>query len=106
LEAITIVCDYGDGRVAAEQVTMTVRGRRLVVDLCDTHLRELTRHARPPRRGRRPAMGATPAAKRRGRPAGSKNKAISANGRKKAVTKKSPAKRRGRPRKTAAKAKA
>ena len=106
MEAITMVCDYGDGRVAAEQVTMTIRGRRLVVDLCDTHLRELTRNARPPRRGRRPAMGAAPAAKRRGRPPGSKSKAVSANGRKKSTAKKSPAKRRGRPRKTAAKAKA
>jgi hypothetical protein len=106
MEAITIVCDYGDGRVAEEQVTLTVRGRRLVVDLCSAHLRELTKNARPPRRGRRPTIGAAPAVKRRGRPPGSKNKAVSAKGRKKAAAKKSPAKRRGRPRKTAAKAKA
>ncbi|MDP9204431.1 MAG: hypothetical protein M3P12_03110 [Gemmatimonadota bacterium] len=106
MEAITIVCDYGDGRVAAEQVTMTIRGRRLVVDLCDTHLRELTRNARPPRRGRRTAIGAASSAKRRGRPPGNKNKAISPNGPKKTAAKKSPAKRHGRPRKTAAKAKA
>jgi len=73
VEAISLVCDYGDGRIAAEQVTISYGGRRLVVDLCAQHLRELTKNARAPRPGRR--RKATTTLKRRGRPPGSKNKA-------------------------------
>jgi hypothetical protein len=64
----------GDGRAAAEQVTLSFRGKRLVVDLCDQHLKELTAKARPPRRGRRPKASVAVPPKRRGRPPGSKNK--------------------------------
>ena len=98
LEAITLVCDYADGRVAAEQVTISVRGRRLVVDLCDQHLRELTKNARTPRPGRRRKVGAAPA-KRRGRPPGSKNKVASKNGRRKPVRAKTGARKSGARRK-------
>src|SRR5438105_14508174 len=81
MEAITIVCDYGDGELAAEQITFSARGRRLVVDLCEGNLNELIEKARAPKRGRRPKEA--PAAKRRGRPPGAKNKAKPANGRRK-----------------------
>jgi hypothetical protein len=94
LEAITIVCDYGDGRAAAQQVTISYGTRRLVVDLCDQHLRELTKNARAPRPGRRRkvAVAGASVAKRRGRPPGSKNRATS-NGRRKPSRKKARAKR-------------
>jgi hypothetical protein len=93
LEAITIVCDYGDGRVAAQQVTISYGTRRLVVDLCAQHLRELTKNARAPRPGRRRKVAGAPVAKRRGRPPGSKNKTTSSNGRRKPSGKKTRAKR-------------
>ena len=93
LEAITIVCDYGDGRVAAQQVTISYSARRLVVDLCDQHLRELTKNARAPRPGRRRKVAGAPVAKRRGRPPGSKNKATSSTGRRKPSRNKARAKR-------------
>jgi len=76
MEAISIVCDYGDGRLAAEQVTISYSGKRLVVDLCAQHLRELTKNARAPRRGRKPKSITSSTAKRRGRPPGSKNNAV------------------------------
>ena len=98
MEAITLICDYGDGRIAAEQVTISVGGRRLVVDLCEQHLRELTKNARAPRPGRRRKVGAVPA-KRRGRPSGSKNKAASKNGRRKPVRAKTSARKSGAKRK-------
>ncbi|MEA2581070.1 MAG: hypothetical protein QOE83_1962 [Actinomycetota bacterium] len=82
MEAIMIVCDYGDGRAAAEQVTLSFREKRLVVDLCEQHLKELTGNARPPRRGRRPKTAAAAAPKRRGRPPGSKNKQVTKKARK------------------------
>jgi hypothetical protein len=74
LEAIMVVCDYADGRTAAEQITISYRDKRFVVDLCAQHLRELTSKGRPPRRGRRPKTKTAVAPKRRGRPPGSKNK--------------------------------
>jgi hypothetical protein len=92
LEAIMLVCDYGDGRTAVEQVTLSVRGRRLVVDLCEQHLGELTKNARAPRPGRR-RKAAAPVAKRRGRPPGSRNKATAKNGRRKATPKRITAKK-------------
>jgi hypothetical protein len=104
LEAITIVCDYGDGRVAAQQVTISYGTRRLVVDLCAQHLRELTKNARAPRPGRRRKVAGAPVAKRRGRPPGSKNKTTSSNGRKPS-RKKARAKRPPPPRKRRATAK-
>lgn len=93
LEAITIVCDYDDGRVAAQQVTISYGARRLVVDLCEQHLRELTKNARAPRPGRRRKVAGAAVAKRRGRPPGSKNKTASSNGRRKPTRKKARAKR-------------
>ena len=93
MEAIVLVCDYGDGRTALEQVTLSVRGRRLVVDLCAQHLGELTKNARAPRPGRRRKAAAAPVAKRRGRPPGSKNKATAKNGRRKATRKRVTAKK-------------
>src|SRR5438309_8432071 len=93
MEAITIVCDYGDGRVAAQQVTISYGARRFVVDLCAQHLRELTKNARAPRPGRRRKVAGAPVAKRRGRPPGSKSKATATKGRRKPSGKKTVAKR-------------
>lgn len=93
MEAIVLVCDYGDGRSAVQQVTFSVGGRRLVVDLCEQHLGELTRNARTPRRGRRRKTAAAPVATRRGRPPGSKSKATAKNGRRKATRKQVTAKK-------------
>jgi hypothetical protein len=102
LEAITIVCDYGDGRVAAQQVTISYGSRRLVVDLCAQHLRELTKNARAPRPGRRRKVAGAPVVKPRGRPPGSKNKATASKGRRKTSRKKARAKRPTAARKRAA----
>jgi len=102
LEAITIVCDYGDGRVAAQQVTISYGARRLVVDLCAQHLRELTKNARAPRPGRRRKVAGAPVAKRRGRSPGSKNKAAASNRRRKPNRRKTEAKRAPARRKRAA----
>jgi hypothetical protein len=51
-EKTVLVCDRcgGDG---AERVHLAVGTRRLVTELCSTHLRELTSAARPLPRGRR-----------------------------------------------------
>jgi hypothetical protein len=93
-EAVILTCDVC-GKVAEESVTFTVRGWNAVKDLCGTHIAELVRGSRAPRRGRKRAtvtsVAPTPA-KRRGRPKGSKNKTTakrtrrkSANGRRKAT---------------------
>jgi hypothetical protein len=65
-EATILVCDEC-GRPAAESVTFRVGRRNLVKDYCQTHLQQLTRGARAPKRGRRRGAGATQP-KRRGRP--------------------------------------
>jgi hypothetical protein len=85
-EATVLVCDVC-GRPAVESVTFRVRGRNRVKDLCATHLAELEAGSRAPRRGRRAATVATPAAgKRRGRPPGSKNKNPNGDGRRRSRT--------------------
>ncbi len=71
-EATILVCDVC-GRSAAETVMIRVAGRNLQKDLCNTHLAELTKGARAPRRGRRrgqpvAARPASASPKRRGRP--------------------------------------
>jgi hypothetical protein len=95
-EQTILVCDVC-GRPATETVTIRAGGRNLVKDLCSTHLAELTRGARAPRRGRRKgsASARTTATrstgKRRGRPP------KSASAKKRLSAKRSTGKRRGRP---------
>ncbi len=79
-EAFVLVCDVC-GRPAVQSVTFKIRGRNRVKDLCATHLAELEAGSRAPRRGRKPATVVAAPAKRRGRPAGSRNKTTSGNGR-------------------------
>ena len=106
-EQTILVCDVC-GRPATETVTIRAGARNFVKDLCSTHLAELTRGARAPRRGRR--KGSTAAkttttrstGKRRGRPpkSGSAKKSASAKrstGKRRGRPPKSTAKRRGRP---------
>jgi hypothetical protein len=50
-EKTVLVCDVC-GEPASESVTIHAKQRRLVKDLCSTHLAELTRGGRPVRRGR------------------------------------------------------
>ncbi len=90
MEAVVLVCDYGDGRAAAEQVTMRVGGRNLIIDLCPLHLRELTTNARAPKRGRRPkaVVNASPKARHRGRPSASAKRTTKRTSAKKASTRK------------------
>jgi hypothetical protein len=74
-EQLVLVCDRC-GRPASETITMRARGRNLQLDLCDTHLNELTAGARAPKRGRKSApaiVGKVP--RRRGRPPGTGRKA-------------------------------
>jgi hypothetical protein len=52
-EALVLICDRC-GSPATEAVTLRARGRNLVLDLCDRHLAELVKGARPPKRGRKP----------------------------------------------------
>ena len=75
-ERVLVVCDVC-GATPAETVGIRVKGRNVQKDLCASHLAELLKGARAPRRGRprRAASGAAtsaPAAaaapKRRGRP--------------------------------------
>jgi hypothetical protein len=77
-ETLTIVCDVC-GQPAEEEVTIRARGRNVVKDLCRTHMNELLKGTRAPRRGRRggttiKASVAKSPAKRRGRPKGSVSK--------------------------------
>jgi hypothetical protein len=90
MEAVTLVCDYGDGRSDVEQVTIRVGGRSLVIDLCQQHLKELTAHARAPKRGRKPKIGITPSSngRRRGRPKASTKRTAGKISAKKAATRK------------------
>jgi hypothetical protein len=66
-ERVVVVCDVC-GRPAGESVTFRIGNRTLAKDLCHTHVQELVRNARAPKRGRRPA--ATPPAQlsKRSRP--------------------------------------
>jgi hypothetical protein len=57
-ERVVLVCDVC-GRPAAASVKFKIVGRSLVKDLCSTHVRELVRNARAPRRGRRPSVTPT-----------------------------------------------
>lgn len=50
-EKTVLVCDVC-GEPASQSVTIQAKQRRLTKDLCSTHLAELTRGARPVRRGR------------------------------------------------------
>lgn len=50
-EKTVLVCDVC-GEPASQSVTIHARQRRMTKDLCSTHLAELTRGARPVRRGR------------------------------------------------------
>jgi hypothetical protein len=85
-ETLTIVCDVC-GQPAEEQVTIRARGRNVAKDLCRTHLNELLKGTRAPRRGRRAGTTiettvAKSPAKRRGRPKGSGvNKSAAKDGR-------------------------
>lgn len=56
-EKTVIVCDVC-GEPARQSVTIQAGQRRLVKDLCSAHLAELTRGARPVRRGRPRATAA------------------------------------------------
>jgi len=118
-EQVVIVCDVC-GAPASSSVAIAVQaggsraGQRFAKDLCDTHLNELIRGTRKPRRGRRrgsvaaSAEGAAPkAARPRGRRKGSRKKATAKPTRrgrpKKAASAKAAAapRRRGRPPKSA-----
>ena len=76
-ERLILVCDIC-GRAASDSVTIKVGRGNFVKDLCETHVSELLRGARRPRRGRRPGIVAktsaskttsrTSTGKRRGRP--------------------------------------
>ncbi len=57
-ERIMIVCDVC-GASPADQVSIKLRERNLVKDLCATHVAELVKGARTPRRGRRRGAAAT-----------------------------------------------
>ena len=96
MEAVIVVCDRGDGRLAAESIRFKLGGRSLQLDLCDQHLREIATGAHPVKRGRQRALDGTTSTtgrkttgrkttgrkttgrkttgKRRGRPPGAKNK--------------------------------
>jgi hypothetical protein len=50
-EKTVLVCDVC-GEPASQSVTIQAKQRRMTKDLCSTHLAELTRGARPVRRGR------------------------------------------------------
>ncbi len=65
-EQTVVVCDVC-GKPATERITFKAGGRSLQKDLCDEHLADLTKGARPAKRGRRPALGASaaPAPRRR-----------------------------------------
>ena len=58
-----LVCDVC-GEPATQSVTLVVGRRRLHKDYCRTHLAELIKGARPPRRGRSLRAGAVATAKR------------------------------------------
>ncbi len=93
MESVILVCDYGDGRPAAEQITVRVGGRSLIIDLCQQHLRELTANARAPKRGRKPkaVTAAISNGRRRG---GAKSISSKKTTRKAATTKTGSRKRR------------
>ena len=55
-EQTVIVCDVC-AKPAVERITFKARGRSLQKDLCEEHLTDLTKGARPAKRGRRPALG-------------------------------------------------
>jgi hypothetical protein len=98
-EKTILICDV-DGVPAVQTVGLRVGGRSLQKDLCQVHLDELLRGAKPARRGRRRgqtvinADGSAP--KRRGRP---RKAAPKRRGRSPKAA--STVKRRGRPRKKA-----
>jgi hypothetical protein len=97
-EKTILVCDVDGDEPAVQTVGLRVGGRSLQKDLCQRHLDELLRGAKPARRGRRrgqtviSADGSAP--KRRGRPA-----KTAAKRRGRLLKSASTAKRRGRPRK-------
>jgi hypothetical protein len=91
-EKIMLVCDRcsGDG---AQRVQVVVGTRRLVTDLCPTHLTELTSVARPLRRTRRPASAGGKTTRRRPSAKNSTSKRGSTPGRKSRATRARPAAR-------------
>lgn len=62
-EKTVLVCDRCGGE-DAQRVQVVVGSRRLVTDLCPTHLAELTSTARPRRRGRPSSIAAKSSARR------------------------------------------
>jgi hypothetical protein len=52
-EATVLVCDRC-GQPVADSVILRVGNRNYVTDLCRKHLDDLMRHARVPKRGRKP----------------------------------------------------
>ncbi len=63
-ERRVLVCDVC-GRLAQESVTFRIGNRALAKDLCQTHVGELVRNARAPRRGRQATAPVLPGAKAR-----------------------------------------
>jgi hypothetical protein len=92
-EKTILVCDRC-GKDGAQRVQVVVGTRRLVTDLCSTHLTELTSVARPLRRTRRSASSGGKTT--RGRPSAKKSngKRGSTPGRKSRTTPARPAARR------------
>jgi hypothetical protein len=67
MERIVLVCDRC-GAQDAHPVQLLIGRRKLVTDLCDAHLSELTSAARAPRRGRVPGPLTARPKSTRGRP--------------------------------------
>jgi hypothetical protein len=82
-ERVVVVCDVC-GRPAEESMTFRIGGRTWTKDLCSTHVQELVRSARAPRRGRRPA--AAPAAVPSKRSTPSSNKPATAKPQRRRIT--------------------
>ena len=117
-EQIVLVCDTC-GRPATGAVNFSVvtsgsarNAQRFTKDLCDTHLSELIKNARRPRRGRRRGTVASDAGTAAPATTPAKRKSAGAAPRKRGRPRKTAAKssatprRRGRPRKSAAPASA
>jgi hypothetical protein len=62
-EKTILVCD-ACGQPASQLITIRLRQRSLVKDLCDPHVAELTDGARPAKRGRPKAFGPAAATRR------------------------------------------
>jgi hypothetical protein len=82
-ERVVVVCDVCGGPAGAS-VTFRAGNRTFVKDLCTTHVQELLRNARAPKRGRRPAApsAATPSV----RPGPRSNKRATARPQRRRIT--------------------